>query len=121
MTLSEKQAIVKFLILISESIQQPLFWRGEECRIEAFGNPGYEPGYFRVRPPGAKAGFTKAHLSDLLKEAPFGFDRETSLHGASEVATDPTGASEGESKAGQSFAGKETRRKSQPSKKKPHR
>jgi hypothetical protein len=121
MTLSEKQGIAELLTLISDAMQQPLFWRGEECRIEAYGNPSYEPGYFRVRPPGVKAGFTKAHLSDLLKEAPFGFNWESSLHGASEVATDPTVASEGESKAGPSFSAKETRRKSQPSKKKPHR
>ncbi|HEV3385973.1 MAG TPA: hypothetical protein VG097_14235, partial [Gemmata sp.] len=119
MTFAEKQAIVEFLNLISEVMQQPLFWRGEECRLTAFRRDINAPGYIRVRPPGVSAGFTEKNLSDLLKEAPFGFDRESSLHPASEMGTEQTTATEeGDNKSRKSWEGKEVKRKSDSRKKK---
>jgi hypothetical protein len=120
MTLGEKQAIAEFLTLVADTIQKPLFWRGEECRVESFGDPDYEAGYLRVRPPGSKKGFTKAKLSDILKEAPFGFDRESSLPSVTQV-TDHPEAGESGGVPDQNWARSQSKRKSANKSKKPQR
>ena len=120
MGLAEKQDIAEFLTLIGQAMQRPLFWRGEECRVTAFKADDYAPGYLRVRAPGASRGFTKANLADILKEAPFGFDRESSLPPANETTPDPSQTT-GDEAAGANWSAKEAKRKSQVPKKKPRR